>query len=1088
MNIRLLVVYLLIYLFALPPSTGQLTVPCDSIEASASCVSAPIICDLNCLDGFSATMPNFLEDTLRNILCPSGGNPDNMSWFGFVAGSTTVELEITLTSCTTGNLLEMGVQAGIYSTCAIDDDGNIDNDDVLDCYNPITPSVASFTLFSDQFVVNQVYYFFIDGYSGTICDYEIRVIQGDQPFELDEITSIVSEDSILVDTVCLGYTNYLMRPNIDGLGIDYFWKITPSTPDYPDTFRKLGYETFWDFNYPGDYEVSLYATNGCDVTDTLLHTVTVMALEDEVFDTIYTCYNDFPIDGPLTEDPNGDGVIGWLGPQIVTPGGDITYEVTIAKSGCKYEQKVRVEEIMQKPTEFVTIVTCGAFDYHGTLITQDEVNRIISIPDATDRGCDSIVSLTATFIDIEGDIEVINCDSSGLEIGFITTMSTIPGNAVITYQWFDSNGDLIDNDASTPDRIIIDKRESYGLVISVKIDQDSCAFDIAPKLIDPNDNKPALTAVDWDLIICDDDNVGTYTIQSDQTIKTVQWTIPAGATYINGNGTSESIEVDFSNTNGGNISVLVENFCSGVSVFDLDVTVAESPVSRFSTPIEVCIDSFVVLESLEPFNPLFDYIWEVPPTTIPISGTLNSPGPIELQINVGGPVVPINLIIANGNCIDTFTRVMEVLDPIQELVVDCTPFANSITFNWEDESCAESYRIFRDGILIDEVTSSEYELTGLDINESVQIDIQIISNCLCAGPTTRVECMTLDCSDATLSLMAEDNFICEDFWSNQLTITGFISGGSNMGVVTWVGDHLDQNGIFDALAAGAGVHNVLLQYELDGCIYTEDMEIVLYEQPDLDLAVFDPMCIEDLLGSISAVATGGGGNYNYLLDNIPVTSEVDGVEVGDHTFQIIDANSCQVIQSFTIQPPPQINYSLLGRSELFESEQMSVILEYSGNERALIDSISWFVNGELFCSGPDCLSAIVNSPEPGEYEHNIIIYYNNCTIQESFYVLVKETSKVFIPQAFSPNSDGTNDYWFIGTNSDELVIERASIFDRWGNVVFNKENFTPANEPELWNGSYNGQFVQPGVYVFMIEYVDEFGVKQVVHSDITVLY
>ncbi len=43
------------------------------------------------------------------------------------------------------------------------------------------------------------------------------------------------------------------------------------------------------------------------------------------------------------------------------------------------------------------------------------------------------------------------------------------------------------------------------------------------------------------------------------------------------------------------------------------------------------------------------------------------------------------------------------------------------------------------------------------------------------------------------------------------------------------------------------------------------------------------------------------------------------------------------------------------------------------------------------------------------------------------------------------------------------------VYDRWGNMMFDKKDF-PANEPALgWQGTLNGNFVVPGVYVYYIE-------------------
>ena len=72
-------------------------------------------------------------------------------------------------------------------------------------------------------------------------------------------------------------------------------------------------------------------------------------------------------------------------------------------------------------------------------------------------------------------------------------------------------------------------------------------------------------------------------------------------------------------------------------------------------------------------------------------------------------------------------------------------------------------------------------------------------------------------------------------------------------------------------------------------------------------------------------------------------------------------------------------------------------------------------------------------------------------------------SYLWIPTAFTPDGDGTNDY-FIFQGAPEPV--KLSIFDRWGNRVFYSDNYQ--ND---WDGSYQGEPLSAGVYTYLIEYL-----------------
>ena len=49
------------------------------------------------------------------------------------------------------------------------------------------------------------------------------------------------------------------------------------------------------------------------------------------------------------------------------------------------------------------------------------------------------------------------------------------------------------------------------------------------------------------------------------------------------------------------------------------------------------------------------------------------------------------------------------------------------------------------------------------------------------------------------------------------------------------------------------------------------------------------------------------------------------------------------------------------------------------------------------------------------------------------------------------------------------------VFDRWGSLVFSGSNLEPNAEPMGWNGKFNGQDAESGVYVFyaQVEFIDK---------------
>ncbi len=79
-------------------------------------------------------------------------------------------------------------------------------------------------------------------------------------------------------------------------------------------------------------------------------------------------------------------------------------------------------------------------------------------------------------------------------------------------------------------------------------------------------------------------------------------------------------------------------------------------------------------------------------------------------------------------------------------------------------------------------------------------------------------------------------------------------------------------------------------------------------------------------------------------------------------------------------------------------------------------------------------------------------------------------ANVFIPNTFSPNGDGVNDI-FYPRGTGLFTVKSFRIFNRWGEVVYEKNGFMPNDASAGWNGTHNGQKLTPDVYVYTIEII-----------------
>ena len=94
---------------------------------------------------------------------------------------------------------------------------------------------------------------------------------------------------------------------------------------------------------------------------------------------------------------------------------------------------------------------------------------------------------------------------------------------------------------------------------------------------------------------------------------------------------------------------------------------------------------------------------------------------------------------------------------------------------------------------------------------------------------------------------------------------------------------------------------------------------------------------------------------------------------------------------------------------------------------------------------------------------------NGCKNSGQIQIIVFcENANVFVPNTFSPNGDGSNDVFYVRGKGLERV-KTLRVFNRWGEVVFEKNNFAVNDASVGWDGRYKGNQAVPDVYVYQVE-------------------
>ena len=110
-----------------------------------------------------------------------------------------------------------------------------------------------------------------------------------------------------------------------------------------------------------------------------------------------------------------------------------------------------------------------------------------------------------------------------------------------------------------------------------------------------------------------------------------------------------------------------------------------------------------------------------------------------------------------------------------------------------------------------------------------------------------------------------------------------------------------------------------------------------------------------------------------------------------------------------------------------------------------------------------------------------------CTAWDSVTVrVICDASQVFIPNTFTPNGDGNNDV-FYPRGSGISIIKSFRIYNRWGELLFERSNFEVNDVSSAWDGSFKGGPPRPDVYVYIVDATCLNGQPISIKGDVTII-
>ncbi|HEY3384920.1 MAG TPA: T9SS type B sorting domain-containing protein, partial [Saprospiraceae bacterium] len=113
---------------------------------------------------------------------------------------------------------------------------------------------------------------------------------------------------------------------------------------------------------------------------------------------------------------------------------------------------------------------------------------------------------------------------------------------------------------------------------------------------------------------------------------------------------------------------------------------------------------------------------------------------------------------------------------------------------------------------------------------------------------------------------------------------------------------------------------------------------------------------------------------------------------------------------------------------------------------------------------------------------------NGCTATDEMLIFVNKERRVYIPNVFSPNGDGINDIFYVFGDEDQITtVKKFVIYDRWGEMMHEATDFNPNDQGRGWDGKFNDEFMNPGVFVFAaeVEFID--GITKLYTGSVTLM-
>jgi len=347
--------------------------------------------------------------------------------------------------------------------------------------------------------------------------------------------------------------------------------------------------------------------------------------------------------------------------------------------------------------------------------------------------------------------------------------------------------------------------------------------------------------------------------------------------------------------------------------------------------------------------------------------------------------------------------------------------------------------------------------------------------------------------DTTITIVGPNEMIRADVTTNapicagatlELAATVFPPEGT----VEWTGPgrskYTDLNVVIDtAISAQSGIYEMVFSYGI--CEQIRELEVVVNPDIAANIGGSTEFCERDTL---RLIAEGAGDLQTFAWTNpadIQLTNQI--LEIPFANFEqegwyelIIDNGSCKdsTREFIRLLPTPTLNLPEVEVSKFCEPLVLAPNL--SGDLNVTYD---WQPNEGLSCA--DCPNPSIVRPTNYYYQLKV---ENEFACQDSadVFVFLEPEDLIYVPNVFTPNGDGENDYFQIFPSCGVATINRFQVYNRAGSIVYDLKAVPDfANQDLFWDGFTNSRQANIGVYLWLLELTLVDGTKKKLSGDVS---